>query len=245
MLVRLCKLCSIITTCAPECKSIYRNSDLQICVEACAKMCHSCVNMIVSERMYPDLVHSLKKVCTWCLSCCERLEVGSMREKCMMFTECCRHIIQECEQNAKHGAAATECIVHKCSHREIDLLHKACQAMVTEGIYSKPAAMLQGKMDHSQLADAEACLHFCRCMQFLCQNCPENVDCAMVHHCRRLCRSCVSCGFCAKRASQCVHACGAVCGDDPESSSRSAQEVVNQDLVRFIQSMVDQERGHR
>ena len=230
---KLCQLCAHLTTCAPECKSVSRNSDLQICMEACAKMCHCCVNMIQSQRMHPDLVHSLHTVCTWCAEGCDRLQVGTMRPSCLHFSRCCAGIVQECKRHMR-SPSSPECVIQRCSHDDIDTLCRCCQTFVTAGICRKPEALVEKQLDHEQLADAEACLHFCRCLQFMCRNCPENVDCGMVHHCRRLCKECASCGFCSEQAAQCVQACGMVCGDDPQSSTPQARGGLQDALSRFF-----------
>lgn len=246
---KLCQLCAHMTTLAPECKTVCQNSDMMVSIEACAKCCHTCVNLINSRNMEVTLCASLGKVCQWCRSICQRLQAadaGSGSQKCQLLRACCQAIAHECEGHLQALAGggrhhdmleAEHYAGNQDSNRKLQMLKACCQAMLTEGIQRKPQMLIEEQLDHKQLAAVEACLHMVRCIQFMCGNCPENVDCNMVRCCRRLCAECVHCGFCPQQASRCIEVCGMLCRDDPQAASPTAHNKVQMALRKFFQQM--------
>lgn len=231
--------CAEVATLAPECKMQCRNGDMIVCIEACAKMCHTCANMECSQQLDPRMLGSLHRVCTWCLRVWDQLQVGR-RESCLRFMECCRSLCRYCEQHG--GAAAAQPMRSGGGQDEImpglELLRHCCQHLLTAGIQQKPAALVQQKLSHQQLAQVECCLHAVRCLQFMCGNAPENVDCVMVECCAELCAKCVACGFCVEEAQRCHDACRRCCQQQqhPELIRSSSHGSPQEALLRLIQS---------
>ena len=152
--------------------------------------------------------------------------------------QCCRSLCRYCEQHG--GGAAAQQPMRSGGQDEImpglEPLRQCCQDLLTAGIQQKPAALVQQQLSHQQLAQVECCLHMVRCLQFMCGNAPENVDCVMVECCAELCAKCVSCNFCAEEAQRCYDTCTRCCQRQKPKPSRKIHGSPQEALLRLIQS---------
>lgn len=190
--------CAKAVQCAPLYKACCRNSDQIVCIEACAKMCHTCCIALEMNQCSVEMLSCLRDMCTWCNNCCERLHIGTHRDCCVQFHSACERIIISCGEQSYRGKKSM--LTDQC----IERLSMACSNLYQTGIVEKTKRMM---MRDENIATCELCMSMCSALLFMCCNACENVDTRILKCFADVCSNCVSCGFCVQEATECVRCC--------------------------------------